>query len=253
MDNKYIKEMEFSTARIEQNVEWKELVEKNGYFISDKPMRIGGKQVEVLFYEKENSRYRVVSVRGARKGTDYLCFDIYGVDNKKGSKALALHRARLAAFQGDPPEGKPHCCHADGNAKNNDLSNLRWGSHDENMDDVAKHGSRKGGKNPSAKIDEKVALALYILTHLNLVDSRIYSALHISKAQISKIKIGGAWSHMVTENVRKLVEMSCDSLEQEISKRVSAELDVMQKRHANELKKARVEFKKKIGALMASL
>lgn len=51
-----------------------------------------------------------------------------------------VHRMVLEAFRGSCPEGK-ECCHNDGNARNNRLSNLRWDTRSANMYDRTAHGT----------------------------------------------------------------------------------------------------------------
>jgi hypothetical protein len=212
---KYIKEIEHSIATKAQKVEWKNIAENSSYLISDKPMLIDGSPVDVIYHEKESGQYRIVSVHKATSGKEYLCFYIYSETKKNSKKSLWLHRTRLMVFSGNAPTDQPFCLHIDGNAKNNSLSNLRWGSHKENMEDFSKHGSRKGSKNPSAKIDENVAVALYVLANLGLVDSRIKNELHISQTLISLIKTGGKWSH-VTGDLEKIVVLAKSAFENKL-------------------------------------
>lgn len=47
-----------------------------------------------------------------------------------------VHRLVCEAFHGPPPEGFDDVCHLDHNATNNRPSNLRWGSHAENVRDA---------------------------------------------------------------------------------------------------------------------
>ena len=57
-----------------------------------------------------------------------------------------VHRLMLETFVGPCPEGM-ECCHNDGNPKNNLLSNLRWDTHKNNMQDAVKQGTmKKAGK-----------------------------------------------------------------------------------------------------------
>lgn len=49
----------------------------------------------------------------------------------------------LRAFIGAPPAGFEGC-HNDGDPANNHIGNLRWDSHQANMDDQFKHGTRYG-------------------------------------------------------------------------------------------------------------
>lgn len=53
-----------------------------------------------------------------------------------------IHALVLTAFVGPKPEGM-ECCHIDGNPLNNHVSNLRWGTHSDNMQDSIRHGTFK--------------------------------------------------------------------------------------------------------------
>lgn len=50
-----------------------------------------------------------------------------------------VHRLVLEAFVGPPKEGQ-EACHNNGEPLDNRLSNLRWGTKEENMADIKKHG-----------------------------------------------------------------------------------------------------------------
>lgn len=70
-------------------------------------------------------------------------------------RSFYVHRLVLLAFVGNPPKGYS-AAHNDGNPENNHVSNLRWATHQENMQDQVKHGtSRRGTNNPNAKLDEE--------------------------------------------------------------------------------------------------
>ena len=51
-----------------------------------------------------------------------------------------VHRLVCDAFHGSPPEGKNSALHNDGNNKNNNADNLRWGDAKDNMRDTVNHG-----------------------------------------------------------------------------------------------------------------
>lgn len=98
-------------------------------------------------------------VRGRRGSVMSPCADQYGhlsimasVNGKP--KKLWLHRGLLLAFVGDPEEGEL-ARHLDGDATNNDLSNLAWGTPADNGQDAARHGSQKGRKNPRNLLTEE--------------------------------------------------------------------------------------------------
>jgi hypothetical protein len=58
---------------------------------------------------------------------------------------LYIHRAVLYAFIGECPVGM-ECRHLDGNPKNNNLCNLKWGTRLENAHDTTRHGHRHTGQ-----------------------------------------------------------------------------------------------------------
>lgn len=55
-----------------------------------------------------------------------------------------IHRLVLEAFVGPCPAGM-ECLHQDGDKSNNRIGNLRWGTSQENADDVLRQGRRKFG------------------------------------------------------------------------------------------------------------
>jgi hypothetical protein len=68
-----------------------------------------------------------------------------------------VHRLVLAAFVGPCPEGMEGL-HGDGNPGNNALSNLRWGTHADNMSDAIAHGTFPfGERNGRAKLTNDLA------------------------------------------------------------------------------------------------
>lgn len=60
--------------------------------------------------------------------------------SKVTSKNFLVHRLVLESFIGPRPPGK-ESIHKDGNYQNAKLSNLRWGTHMENMHDKVRHGT----------------------------------------------------------------------------------------------------------------
>lgn len=54
----------------------------------------------------------------------------------------AIHRLVMLAFVGPRQDGM-EVCHTDGNRMNNTLSNLRYGTHSENAQDIIRHGKNQ--------------------------------------------------------------------------------------------------------------
>lgn len=76
-----------------------------------------------------------------------------GYDKKKFN--VLVHRLVLLAFIGEPADGQ-ECRHLNGDATNNHLSNLAWGTHYENSQDRKRHGKYPNKSNhPMAKLTEK--------------------------------------------------------------------------------------------------
>lgn len=59
------------------------------------------------------------------------------------STTKKVHHLILWGFCEPRPTEKHECCHNDGNRSNNHADNLRWGTHQENMADMVKHGTIK--------------------------------------------------------------------------------------------------------------
>ena len=71
-----------------------------------------------------------------------------------------VHRLVLSAFVGPCPAGY-EVCHADGNPANNQLTNLRYGTQAENMQDRVKHGtSNRGERCGNTKLTEADVLEI---------------------------------------------------------------------------------------------
>ncbi len=80
-------------------------------------------------------------------------------------KPRSVHRLVLEAFIGPSPPGM-ECRHLDGNPRNNNLDNLKWGTKKENMQDMMRHGSQiypRGEKSRAAKLTNEIAQEIRLL------------------------------------------------------------------------------------------
>lgn len=68
-----------------------------------------------------------------------------GLAKDKKQFTKAIHRLVLENFVGPCPEGM-EACHNDGNSLNNNLSNLRWDTHNSNIKDSIKHDAYSKGE-----------------------------------------------------------------------------------------------------------
>ena len=100
-----------------------------GYFISELgiaygPGSLGHREYHEL-YSYSNDKY------------GHQVVDLY-IDGKRHHKHLAVLVAE--AFIPNP-NNYPEVCHKDGNPYNNHVSNLKWGTHYDNMQDAKRHGT----------------------------------------------------------------------------------------------------------------
>lgn len=126
--------------------------------------------------------------------------------NSKQHKSLRIHMLVLITFVGKRPNGQ-ECRHLDGNRQNNMLSNLTWGTHQENMKDRANHGRfipKKGSLNNKAKLTESQVVKIKNLLgstlkhkhNKSLTLKEIAKLYGVSISVISCIKTGKTWKHV---------------------------------------------------------
>jgi hypothetical protein len=82
----------------------------------------------------------------------YLRVRLYGGPERIETRRV--HVIVLEAFVGPRPEGM-QCCHGDGDRTNNILSNLRWGTAQENAFDAVAHGSNRNANKTHCKRDHE--------------------------------------------------------------------------------------------------
>jgi hypothetical protein len=113
----------------------------------------------------------------------YRTRKLVGDDGQK--HVVQEHRLVLLAFVGNPPTEHHEAAHFDGIRDNNQLTNLRWATHKENMDDRSRHGSLNGERNGRAKLtSQNVRIARFL-----------YTGKHGQKAKLAR-RFGVGWSTM---------------------------------------------------------
>jgi HNH endonuclease/NUMOD4 motif len=140
------------------------------------PGHLGPKTVRILKGQALKAGYRQV----------HLCRD--------GSTAmLYVHRLVMAAFAGPCPEGQ-EVRHLDGNPGNNRLSNLTYGTHTENAQDMVRHGHTQAGTRHyrSTLTDQDVA-AIRVAWREGDRGAVLAARYGISRAAICRIVRGRAY------------------------------------------------------------
>ena len=117
--------------------------------------------------------------------------------NKRYHKKV--HTLVLLAFKGERPSQEYDGCHYDGNAENNYLSNLYWGTKQENAQDRLRHGTQCQGEQVRlSKLTSEQATE--ILNHLPMWkrgDGRKFARkFGVSDSTISAIKSQHTWKHL---------------------------------------------------------
>lgn len=113
---------------------------------------------------------------------------------KEGQKSLCVHPLILAAFKGPRPQGM-ECCHNNGNPADNRIENLRWATHQENMDDRSRHGrTQRHEAHSAAKVTWLIVRAIREEhSRGNAVGAQLAKKYGLSKTQTYAIIKGTQW------------------------------------------------------------
>ena len=114
-------------------------------------------------------------------------------------KHLPVHTLVLLAFVGPRPSVAHDCCHQDGNARNNVVTNLRWDTKQANANDRVSHGTQvRGEKAPLAVLSEaQVREIKAALPAWKKGMGRFFAQkFGVGDSAISAIKQGITWSHI---------------------------------------------------------
>jgi hypothetical protein len=118
------------------------------------------------------------------------------------SRQTKVHILVLEAFVGPRPDGMV-CRHLDGNPQNNRLSNLRWGTPEENYADRRLHGTHNtGSRNGRAKIDESDVIAIRQRLAAGHKQAAIAQDFGISLGIVAHISAGRTWKSALVGSQR---------------------------------------------------
>lgn len=186
------------------------------YYITDKSCMHNGVVFDVL-KKMVNGSYKVIKTRKNENG--YRNFDIrIGEDLRRG---LLLHRARWASFK-EVPSNDEFVRHLNGDKGCNDLSNLMIGSHHDNSRDVSMSGMMSGSNNPSALIDDRLAMAIYIISNLGLMSKDVVKILPIELGSVYNIKNRKKWNHIhshYSELIDSMIDLCVKGIDEKCEKK----------------------------------
>lgn len=126
----------------------------------------------------------------------YCVVELYK-DNTR--KKMLVHRIVAQTFMPNP-NNYPNVCHKDDNPKNNQVTNLFWGTQKMNVKDMMSKGRNankvfKGEKNGSAKLrDADIPVIRQLL--FSTTCAQIAKVFGVDRTAISQIKRGITWTHV---------------------------------------------------------
>lgn len=127
-------------------------------------------------------------LRGSPHKAGYQYFRIWGSDGKVHK--LYLHDMILTAFVGPRPMPKHEARHLNGRASDTRLDNLAWGTRQENIDDIRRHGTRKTRftEDQIREIKRRLAAKEH--------QRKIAKDFGVKQGYIANINIGRSWRHV---------------------------------------------------------
>jgi len=120
-------------------------------------------------------------------------------EGRKKQVVRRVHRLVAEAFIPNP-NNLPIVLHLDDNPSNNNVDNLRWGTHMDNINDrdsKNRQARLKGEDNGSAKLTEKSVLAIRAANLSKRGDvTRLAIQYNVSQSRISLIRNRKSWKHI---------------------------------------------------------
>lgn len=128
--------------------------------------------------------YPMQTLKATRTVHGYYHMNMHGVDGKKAT--MRVHTMVLEAFVCPRPEGL-ECLHINGDKTDNQLSNLRWGTHRENGKDRSLHGN--SGHVLNFQLAQEIRALRGIMRQVDVAE-----AYGISQCLVSQIQLGKVWN-----------------------------------------------------------
>lgn len=119
----------------------------------------------------------------------------FSYNNK--SKPQRVHRLLALTFIPNP-KNLPEVNHIDGDKLNNNLTNLEWTTHHENMSHAFRIGlaNNTGVRNGQTKLNEIQVTEIKSLLKQGLSQYKIAEMFNVSRSCILGIKLGKLWKHV---------------------------------------------------------
>lgn len=173
---------------------FREIPGARGYFVSDVGGEVRSQRTSGPGGGIDTDKWR--RLRGAADRDGYRRIGLYVGDR---IVRKYIHQLVLLAFIGPCPDGL-ESLHEDGDPSNDDLSNLKYGTHAENMADKIRHGTaanagRLGGKNGvrGRKLTRGDVISIRKRISLGEKSAPIGALFGVSRQTIEQINNGQTW------------------------------------------------------------
>ena len=128
----------------------------------------------------KNKKYQVITLR-----------------NEKSRVTRSIHRTILETFDRPRREGE-ECRHLDGDTTNNALSNLCWGTHEENINDKITHGTvARGTRVNTCVLNEAEVCTIFEKAHSGTPHKQLAAEFGVSVQTVEKIKYRKSWKWLL--------------------------------------------------------
>ncbi len=188
-------------ASEEKPVEYRPIAEFPGYWVGDDGTvwTENGKQRFGLNADGRRPIYRKINDQG------YYSVNL-SRDGKRYTKKV--HRLVLEAFRGPCPLGMEACHYPDPTRTNCKLTNLIWGTHTENMHQMAEHGNsfqssesssvgKQGEDHHHAKLNADIVREIRRLyNEEGMTSTELSKMFGVRDGTIRKVATGISWKHV---------------------------------------------------------
>ncbi len=188
-NNLYIKD-----ESVYQQEIWKDVVGYEGLY---QVSYLGNvRSCEASFNHRYGQRVRVSKMKAqATTKSGYKTVNLFR-DN--WIKVFKVHRLLMIAFVPNL-ENKKTVNHKDGDKANNNINNLEWATHSENVNHAVKNGLKNtaiGQDSASSKLYNQDVIEIRILSERGIRHRILSSIFGVSENQISLIINNKSWSHL---------------------------------------------------------
>lgn len=140
---------------------------------------------------------RILKIFFTKSGYKRICLCKGGI-----KKQERIHRLVLSAFIGPRPEGMEGC-HIDGDKANNQLDNLKWDTHLNNMRDKQTHGTQTNGEDMwMSKLNGKKIEDILYMRKKGIILKDIANKYNVSISNISNITTGKIWKNITKTSIK---------------------------------------------------